>query len=265
MKKILFTEKQIKSILGEEAFTYLDKEDNGMDFPEDSLAATGGEVLTNDPDADEFPTTDKIAASKTRSHPFYRNSGYGTMFEGKKKIVKNDEGDVVPEICPECGSKVGLYVKGEPVYKCTNKKCGKYFGVMPFSKKLYERNHQLDGKTFRLGKKTNQKIDAIAANNPGDKMVNNMAKNKNATANCLAVRQTRLKQMKQEDPERYNNINGNEIKKAIDDRLSIARSTTKTQSPNVQDPMLTTVQTARKGTGKGHRKNGLTTIYYEND
>ena len=55
------------------------------------------------------------------------------------------------------------------------------------------------------------------------------------------------------------------IKKAIDDRLSIARSTTKTQSPNVQDPMLTTVQTARKGTGKGHRKNGLTTIYYEND
>ena len=265
MKKILFTEKQIKSILGEEAFTYLDKEDNGMDFPEDSLAATGGEVLTNDPDADEFPTTDKIAASKTRSHPFYRNSGYGTMFEGKKKIVKNDEGDVVPEICPECGSKVGLYVKGEPVYKCTNKKCGKYFGVMPFSKKLYERNHQLDGRTFRLGKKTNQQIDNIANNNPGDKMLNNMSKDKNASANCLAVRQTRLKQMKQNDPERYKRINGDSLENAIDDRLNIAKSETKTASSNIQEPLMNTIQTARTGTGKGHRKDNGTTIYYENN
>lgn len=266
MKKILFTEGQLKYILGEaETFIYLDKGDQGCDASIESNVDTGTEVSTNDLDADEFPTTDAVADMKTRSHPFYRNSGYGTMFEDKKKIVKNDEGEVVPEICPECGSKIGLYIQGEPVYLCSNKECGKYFGTMPFSKKLYEINHQLDGKTFRLGKKTNQKIDAIAANNPDDKMVNNMAKNKNATANCLAVRQTRLKQMKQEDPERYNNINGNEIKKAIDDRLSIARSTTKTQSPNVQDPMLTTVQTARKGTGKGHRKNGLTTIYYEND
>lgn len=244
MKKILFTEKQIKSILGEEAFTYLDKEDNGMDFPEDSLAATGGEVLTNDPDADEFPTTDKIAASKTRSHPFYRNSGYGTMFEGKKKIVKNDEGDVVPEIRQECG---------------------KYFGVMPFSKKLYERNHQLDGRTFRLGKKTNQQIDNIANNNPGDKMLNNMSKDKNASANCLAVRQTRLKQMKQNDPERYKRINGDSLENAIDDRLNIARSETKTASSNIQEPLMNTIQTARTGTGKGHRKDNGTTIYYENN
>jgi hypothetical protein len=219
MKKILFTEGQLKYILGEaETFIYLDKGDQGCDASIESNVDTGTEVSTNDLDADEFPTTDAVADMKTRSHPFYRNSGYGTMFEDEDK-----------------------------------------------KKDLNERNHQLDGKTFRLGKKTNQKIDAIAANNPGDKMVNNMAKNKNATANCLAVRQTRLKQMKQEDPERYNNINGNEIKKAIDDRLGIARSATKTQSPNVQDPMLTTVQTARKGTGKGHRKNGLTTIYYENN
>ena len=217
MKKILFTEGQLKYILGEaETFIYLDKGDQGCDASIKSNVDTGTEVSTNDLDADEFPTTDTVADMEKRSHPFFRNSGYGVQFESKKKD-------------------------------------------------LNEQNHQLVGKTFRLGKKTNQKIDAIAANNPGDKMVNNMAKNKDATANCLAVRQTRLKQMKQEDPERYNNINGNEIKKAIDDRLGIARSATKTQSPNVQDPMLTTVQTARKGTGKGHRKNGLTTIYYEND
>ena len=262
MKKILFTEEQIKSILGEEAFTYLDKEDNGLGFPEDSLVATGGEVLTNDPDADEFPTTDKIAASKTRSHPFYRNAGYGTMFEGKKKIVKNDEGDIVPETCPECGSKVGLYIQGEPVYLCSNKKCNKYFGTRKF--KIDEINHKLVGRKYRLGKNTNQQIDNIAANNPGDKMLNNMSKDKNASANCLAVRQTRLKQMKQNDPERYKRINGDSLENAIDDRLNIARSETKTASSNIQEPLMNTIQTARTGTGKGHRKDNGTTIYYEN-
>jgi hypothetical protein len=265
MKKILFTEKQIKSILGEEAFTYLDKEDNGMDFPADSLISTGGEVLTNDPDADEFPTTDKIAASKTRSHPFYRNSGYGTMFEGKKKIVKNDKGEVVPDTCPECGSKIGLYVKGEPVYLCSNKECGKYFGTMPFSKKLDERNHQLDGRTFRLGKNTNQQIDNIASNNPGDKMLNNMSKNKDASADCLYVRQNRLRQMKKDDPERYQRINGKRLEKNIGDTLNRATAETKTASPEIQEPLMNTVQTARTGTGKGHRKNGGATIYYENN
>jgi hypothetical protein len=215
MKKILFTEKQIKSILGEEAFMYLDQEDNGLDFPEDSLVATGGEVLTNDPDADEFPTTDKIAASKTRSHPFYRNAGYGTMFEGKKKIE--------------------------------------------------EINHKLVGRKYRLGKKTNQQIDNIAANNPGDKMLNNMSKEKNASANCLAVRQTRLKQMKQNNPERYERIGGDNLENAIDDRLGIARAEVNTASPEIQDPLMNTVQTARTGTGKGHRKDNGTTIYYENN
>ena len=49
----------------------------------------------------------------------------------KKKVAKNEEGKIVPEICPECGSKVGLYIEGEPVYLCSNEKCKKYFGTMP--------------------------------------------------------------------------------------------------------------------------------------
>lgn len=51
----------------------------------------------------------------------------------KDKTVYNDKGEVVPEFCDKCGSKVGVYICGEPVYKCTNKKCHKYFGTMPFS------------------------------------------------------------------------------------------------------------------------------------
>lgn len=52
--------------------------------------------------------------------------------EGCKKRL-NDEGDLVPDTCPECGSKVGVFLKGEPVYLCTNDKCKKYFGVVPFN------------------------------------------------------------------------------------------------------------------------------------
>lgn len=43
----------------------------------------------------------------------------------------NDKGDEVPEKCDKCGSHIGLYLKGEPVWLCSNKKCGKYFGTAP--------------------------------------------------------------------------------------------------------------------------------------
>lgn len=47
------------------------------------------------------------------------------------KPVFNDIGQPVPETCPECGSKVAVFLKGEPVYLCSNKDCGKFFGVVP--------------------------------------------------------------------------------------------------------------------------------------
>lgn len=131
-------------------------------------------------------------------------------------------------------------------------------------KEISERNHQLDGKTFRLGKNVNQEIDAIAANNDGDKMLNNMSNEKDATANCLYVRQNRLRQMKKDDPERYARINGKRLEKTIGDTLDRATSATKTVSPNIQDTNLTTVSTVQKGSGKGHRKGNTETIYYEN-
>ena len=55
------------------------------------------------------------------------------MESKKKKVVRNDKGEVVPEFCPVCGSKVRLYIQGEPVYLCSNDKCKKYFGTMPFN------------------------------------------------------------------------------------------------------------------------------------
>ena len=58
---------------------------------------------------------------------------YGMVNE---KTVKNDKGEKVPEKCDKCGGDVVLQIHGEPVYVC--KKCGKYFGTMPFPETLKE-------------------------------------------------------------------------------------------------------------------------------
>lgn len=54
----------------------------------------------------------------------------------KKKRIYNDEGNIVPNICPKCGGKVVLKIKGEPVYVCSN--CDAYYGTMPFNLKESE-------------------------------------------------------------------------------------------------------------------------------
>lgn len=62
----------------------------------------------------------------------------------KKKEVQNeasfvnDKGQNVPKKCTECGSDVGVFFEGEPIYRCTNKKCKKYFGVVRFPKSIKE-------------------------------------------------------------------------------------------------------------------------------
>lgn len=63
----------------------------------------------------------------------------------------NDKGDKVPKICPKCGSKVGVFLRGEPVYLCTNKECGKYFGTVQFPSKKKSVNESIlpSGVTLR--------------------------------------------------------------------------------------------------------------------
>ena len=61
---------------------------------------------------------------------------YSAVVESRKKIIKNDEGKVVPDKCDKCGGDVVLQIHGEPVYVC--KECGKYFGTMPFRRNLKE-------------------------------------------------------------------------------------------------------------------------------
>ena len=68
---------------------------------------------------------------ETYINPFIEK--YQTLSESKKKVVKNDKGEVVPDACDKCGGEVVVQIHGEPVYVC--KDCGKYFGTVPFTLK----------------------------------------------------------------------------------------------------------------------------------
>lgn len=68
---------------------------------------------------------------ETYINPFIEK--YQTLSESKKKVVKNDKGEVVPDTCDKCGGEVVAQIHGEPVYVC--KDCGKYFGTVPFTLK----------------------------------------------------------------------------------------------------------------------------------
>lgn len=95
----------------------------------------------------------------------FEQENSGTLNEEKskrKKQVFNDNGDIVPDLCDECGNEVGLFLCGEPVYKCT--KCGKYYGVMPFPNELNENSvselesDEVDLSSFNLKQHLNPKF-----------------------------------------------------------------------------------------------------------
>ena len=78
---------------------------------------------------------------RQKIYSIYSNQLKG-MFEGRKKVIKNDKGEIVPEKCDKCGGKVVVQIHGEPVYVC--KDCGKYFGTMPFTLKENKLNESIE-------------------------------------------------------------------------------------------------------------------------
>jgi len=77
-------------------------------------------------------------------------------YEGKIKRV-NDKGKDVPEKCDKCGSDVKIFLHGEPVWLCSNKKCKKYFGTVPCniqeSKLPTTKRNKLDDSDFGIPEK----------------------------------------------------------------------------------------------------------------
>lgn len=97
------------------------------------LKADIKKMYSNMPDAKNFPELEFKSASIS---DFDTGMSLGEFVSGIMEEAaiswKNDKGEDVPKVCPKCGSKVGVFLKGEPVYLCTNKKCEKYFGTVPF-------------------------------------------------------------------------------------------------------------------------------------
>ena len=96
---------------------------------------------TEEDTPDNVPTPEEYEKSKGSLAKYIKS-----VNEAKSYILerKNDEGKEVPEVCPVCGSKVGIYLKGEPVFLCSNKECEKFYGVVP----CREAKETLDTETF---------------------------------------------------------------------------------------------------------------------
>lgn len=79
----------------------------------------------------------KIRISENKLRNIISRAINDVLNEQKKKkrdkVIKNDEGEIVPKKCDKCGADVKLYIMGEPIYKCSNKKCGKYYGTASFN------------------------------------------------------------------------------------------------------------------------------------
>ena len=107
MKKIYISEKQIKSFLGEDFVSYLDKSDNGNDIPKDSIKTTSNEVLTTEPGGKPV-TLDKVSAERIKNHPFFRKATYGTFYENikKKELNERSEKNSNIKITPNQSAKI---------------------------------------------------------------------------------------------------------------------------------------------------------------
>ena len=78
----------------------------------------------------------------------------------ESKVIKNDEGEIVPDKC-ECGGKIGTYICGEPIYKCSE--CGKYYGTVKYTLKeseIFEDTNpdDIDLSSFNIKKELNPKF-----------------------------------------------------------------------------------------------------------
>lgn len=75
------------------------------------------------------------------------------------KPTYNDNGDPVPEVCPKCGSKIAVFLKGEPVFLCTDKECNEYFGTVPFSPVDETKRSELPDAAFGIPEERKYPLD----------------------------------------------------------------------------------------------------------
>ena len=109
-------------------FRTLGSEDEITEATATGTGGLPGEFTVPFPADKKDPSLDRTPGDTMGMHD---RVGKSNLQEKRKKIVKNDEGKVVPEFCKKCGGKVGTYICGEPIYKCCE--CGEYYGTVPFT------------------------------------------------------------------------------------------------------------------------------------
>ena len=70
--------------------------------------------------------------------------------------AKNDKGESVPDKCDDCGGDIKTFIKGEPVYLCTD--CGKYYGTVPFVNEGQIEPNDVDLSSFTIKSNLNNKF-----------------------------------------------------------------------------------------------------------
>lgn len=109
----------------------LDLDDCMLSEAVDKMEQPLDEILFEDPaDTELWEQDDNYNPARKKKEP--RADGLGDIKNEASIKFVNDKGEKVPTVCPKCGSKVGVFLRGEPVFLCTNKKCEKYFGTVPF-------------------------------------------------------------------------------------------------------------------------------------
>ena len=102
-RRVIFTEQQLKEILGEEVYNgvYMDSTSQGTEYSTDSIPTTDGEVISTEPGGK--PKTTKAYSDATCRNFAWQRSGYHTLYENNKKKIneQNKEIDNQPVILPK--------------------------------------------------------------------------------------------------------------------------------------------------------------------
>lgn len=213
MRKVIFTESQLKKILGENFDTYLPKKDYAEENPNNAYG-TQVSLTGKDSKGDPIDTvaTDRIAKSRTPSIGRFR------------RISENDE--------------------------------------------LNEENQELVNHEYNLGMKMNGQIDTMAAQNPNDKLLQNMSNDKNMKHGTAKKRKHDLEVMKDEDPVRFQSINGNNILSGINRKLKNDTDASKSHKEFKKNVLGYSNAFQKEGgrknaSGTAHTNNNIT-VTYEN-
>lgn len=218
MRKVYFTENQMKRLIGEDFQAYLPQETDASDAPDNSF---GTETAPSDKYDDEYTDnswTDEYSKRIVPKGPYGRGYMYPTVGSG------------IYESC---------------------------------KKKLNETNQDLQNTQFNLTKNLKSDVVSMAASDGGDKLLNNMAQEIQSgsgfNTKSAYKRLHDLRDMAQNDPERFKKINGQRLISVISNQLENAKGASKRskeakKAVGIQNTYQKAGGTKQAGNGMAHTK-----------